>query len=405
MEKLMQDSSLPLLKGGKYLKWLIVLGVFWFALGMAYIPVNKIYQQGVVVFLFLPLILMMSFNLKLFSGFLIKNNIFSFLCGFLFLYIAINGVFFDELQGVKHVLYVIVFLSLGFFLPLFEFNEKTLEVLFFVVLVALAIICLYSFYNFFYSKNNDIFSRMWGVLGVNHPILASYYIGFFFILSFTVFIEKRKLYMVPFVAVFTLFILFAQSRGAYIAVLMTLLLYLVVFARKNKFAMWSIMFFLGLSLILGYVFSDQVVSRGMSFRPEIMLSSLAMGVEKLWFGHGIGYKYLIYTSNHPEGFDHAHNLPLHVFIRLGLFGFSIFSAVWLYCFYYCYKNKELFLAKFNFLLIIFSSIAFQFDSASLIAQPRLEWFVVWVPICITVAVMAFSFINRIEASDKLNSIA
>lgn len=403
MEKFMLDSNLPLLNGSKYLKLTIIVGVFWFVLGLAYIPVNKVYQQGVIVSLFLPLILMISFNFKLFSNFLIENKVFSFLCGFLFLYIAINGVFFNNLQDVKHILYIFVFLSLGFFIPFFELNKKTLELLFFVILVAIAIICLYSFYDFFYSKNNNVFSRMYGALGVNHPILASYYIGFFFILSFAALAEERKMYMLPFVAVFTLFILFAQSRGAYIAVLITLFLYLILFSKKNKFIMWSIISFLCLSLILGYFFSDQVVSRGVSYRPEIMMSSLVMGVEKLWFGHGIGYKYLIYTNNYPAGFDHTHNLPLHIFIRLGLVGVALFSALWFYCFYYCYKNKEFFLAKFNIFMIVFSSIAFQFDSASLIAQPRLEWFVVWVPVCITVAVMTVRFIDNIKNTNKLNS--
>lgn len=394
MKKSMLDSDLPLLKGGVFLRWVIVVGVFWFALGVAYIPVNKIYQQGVIALLFLPAVLMLAFNIRLFSNFLNENKVFSFLCCFLFLYVAVNGIYFNELQGVKHIFYILVFLSLGAFLPFFEFSGKKLNVLCFIALMAVVIICLYSFYNFFYLEGNSIFSRMWGVLGVHHPILASYYVGFFFIASFIAFVDKRNLYILFFISVFALFILFSQSRGAYVAVLVTLLFYLFVFARENKFAIWSVISFLGLSMIFGYLFSDQVVSRGMSYRPEIMMSSLVMGIEKLWFGYGLGYKYLIYTDNYPEGFYHTHNLPLHIFIRLGLVGLVAFSALWLYCFYYCYRNKELFLAKFNLLLIVFSSVAFQFDSASFIAQPRLEWFVVWVPIFITVSVAAFSYLYR-----------
>ena len=65
----MQDSELSLLKGGVFLRWVITLGVFWFALGVAYIPVNKIYQQGVIALLFLPVVLMVAFNSRLFLMF------------------------------------------------------------------------------------------------------------------------------------------------------------------------------------------------------------------------------------------------------------------------------------------------------------------------------------------------
>jgi len=396
----MLDPDLPLLKGSSFLRWVIVLGVFWFSLGVAYIPVNKIYQQGVIAFLFLPVILMLAFNIRLFSNFISENKIFSFLCGFLFSYIAANGVYFNDLQSVKHMLYILTFLFLGALMPFFEFSDKKTGVLSIIALMAVSIICLYSFYDFFYLKGNGFFSRMWGVLGMHHPILASYYVGFFFILSFLSFVENKKLYMLPFIIIFSAFILFSQSRGAYIAVIISLLLHFILFSPRNKFSMWSFISFLCLSLVFLYVFSDQIVSRGVSYRPEIMMSSLTMGLEKLWFGYGLGYEYLIYTSNYPEGFDHAHNLLLHIFIRLGLVGVVFFSFLWLYCFYYCYKNRSLFLARFNLLLIVFSSVAFQFDSASFIAQPRLEWFVVWVPVSITFSVMALVLLSRLKSISK-----
>lgn len=394
MEKLMQESELPLLKGGSFLRWVIILGVFWFALGVAYIPVNKIYQQGVIAFLFLPVVLMVTFNTSLVFRFLIENKFFSFLCGVLFLYTAVNGIYFNELQSVKHILYILAFLFLGALLPFFEFNSKRVYVLCFIAIMAVAIICLFSFYDFFYLENNSFFSRMWGVLGVHHPILASYYVGFFFILSFLFFVENKKLYMLPFIIVFSAFILFAQSRGAYAAVVISLLFYFVFIARKNNLAVWTSIVFVCVSFFLGYVFLDQIISRGTSSRPELIVSGLTMAVDNLWFGHGIDYKYMLYTNTPPYEHYHSHNLMLHILIRLGLVGVAFFSLLWAYCFFYCYRNKELFLAKFNLLLIAFSSVAFQFDSASFIAQPRLEWFVVWVPICITLSVAALRFSDR-----------
>lgn len=399
MNSTMLQAELPLLKGGNYIKWLIYIGFFWLVLGVAYIPINKIYQQGVVVFLYIPLLFIIAFNLKLLFGVFISNKVFFILCGAVFLYAAINGFYFNNLQSSKHVLYVAVFIFLGVFVVLLNYHEKILINSIGFLLVAVLCICLYSFYNFFYLNNNALLDRMSGVLGVNHPILASYYIGSFLILSIMLF-SKQRLYMLAFILTYSLFIFFAQSRGAYLAIFITVLIYIIIFFRKDKLSIWPALIFLIFAIILVYFFSDQIFSRGVSYRPEILKSSLAMAVENLWFGHGMGHKFLIYTVNYPAGFDHTHNLPLHVFIELGLVGVVLFTFLWIYCFYFCYKNKDLFLARFNILLIVFSSIAYQFDAASFIAQPRLEWFVVWVPVCITAAVITVRYLEGLSGKIK-----
>lgn len=394
MSKVFFENEVGCIKGAGYLRLTIFVGIFWFVLGLAYIPMNKTYQQGIVMLLFVPTALLILLNFKLIHGFFVSNRCFSFLSASMFLYVFCNGVFFDSMQSVKHILYVVLFLFLGFFIVFFDFDKKVLNRSVFFVFVGVAAICLYSFYDFFYLRNNDFFSRMWGVLGVHHPILASYYIGFFLILSIVFLSEKYRYYMLPFIAIFTAFIFFSQSRGAYVSILITMISYFVFFSKKNKVNLLIALISLAVSLALAYLFSDQIMSRGSSYRPEIILSSINMGLEKLWFGHGIGHSFLIYTANYPEGFEHTHNLPLHIFIELGLIGALLFLFLWFFCFYTCFKNKDLFLAKFNVLIIIFSSIAFQFDAASFIAQPRLEWFVVWVPISLTVAVMAIRFMEN-----------
>ena len=386
------------IKGVRFLRFFIFIGVIWFLLGVAYIPVNKIYQQGLVMLIYIPVFILIVFNVRLILSFLRGNRFFICLCAVVFLYVIVNGVVFGGLKNIKHVLYVFLFLFLGFFIVFFEIDNSIIYKTMLLVLLSVTAICLYSFYNFFCLEGNDIFSRMWGVLGVHHPILASYYVGFFLILSFMILYENNNFYIAPLVVFLSAFILFAQSRGAYISIFITILLYLLVFYKKNKSSFWVAIFFCIFCTVLGYLFLDQIMSRGSSYRPEIILSSINMGLNKLWFGHGIGHDFLIYTENYPEGFSHTHNLPLHIFIELGFLGLLLFSCLWASSFYICYKNKDLFLARFNVLIIIFSSIAFQFDAASFIAQPRLEWFVVWVPVCITVGVISIRFLEGLNQS-------
>lgn len=55
--------------------WLLV-GLAWLALGVAYIPVNKIYQQGVVILFYIPMIILLWQSNAFFKELLSKNKVF-----------------------------------------------------------------------------------------------------------------------------------------------------------------------------------------------------------------------------------------------------------------------------------------------------------------------------------------
>lgn len=392
------DDEVLLLQGCSQLRWIAFVGVVWLALGVAYIPINKIYQQGIVFLFYVPLLAAFLLNLKKIFKYISFNRVFFALLSLLLLYSALNSAVHSNYKSIRHILYVLIFVFSGFFMVFFNFRKAILRKTLGFVLFSVSLISLGSFFNFFYVEGHGLFDRMWGFLGINHPILGSYYIGIFLLVSLFLFADQRKLYVLPYIITLSFFILFAQSRGAYAAIFIAVLLYALLITKKDKHFTISLFVFLGCATLLGYLFSEQIMSRGSSYRPEIIASSIEMGIEKLWFGYGVGHKYSIYTNSYPVGFDHTHNLPLHIFIELGLVGVIFFSALWLYCLFYCYKNRELGLARLNILLIVFSGIAFQFDVASFIAQPRLAWAVSWLPICLTAAVNATLFLESYKVN-------
>lgn len=385
-------------KAPGFLKWIFLCGVFWLVLGVAYIPTNKIYQQGIIVLFFLPVLLFFLLNTKIFYSFISSNKVFFSILGVVFLYAALHSAFLGNFKSVKHVIYVLLFVFSGFVFVFIDYSEKVRSKFLFLILAVAMFVALASIYNFFYIEGHHFSERMWGVLGVTHPILGSYYIGVFLLVCLFLIVDQRKLNSLPLLIVMSAYIVFAQSRGAYLAIFVAPILYGAVFLRHSKYFKLFLFVIFSCAALLVYFFFEQIMLRGSSNRFEIISLALEVGVEKLWFGYGIGYDFSPHAIHSTEVFYHTHNLLTHIFIELGILGVLFFIALWFYCLYYCYRNKDIALARFNILLVLFSSIAFQFDAASFIAQPRLEWFLVWVPVSITFSVMTYSFLEKSEAS-------
>lgn len=398
-----KNNCLPELKYINFLKWPLVFGLIWLALGVAYIPVNKIYQQGVVLFLYVPVLILLVTNISFLRDIYTSEKIFFWILTALLVYAGINGAIKNDLKIIKHPMYVFLFLISGVFIIAANYSEKAKGTVKHVVLGGVLIIALYVMYNFFIVHGYPITGQMWGVNGLVHTILASYYIGFFLLLSMLLVTEKKQYRFVVLVLVLGAYILFAQSRGAYGALFAAMLAYTVLFTNKNKTALVFMLFCIVSAIVLGFFYSEQITSRGFSYRPEILKASIELGLKNPWFGIGLDNNYLVYSPNFPQGALHPHNLFVHVFIELGLVGLLLCCALWLYSLYYCYIHRFQTVARFAVVWMVFSGIAVQTDAASFIAQPRLEWIVVWVPIFLTVVIIAMSYLKKSDLTQCISS--
>lgn len=249
------------------------------------------------------------------------------------------------------------------------------------------LIAFVSIAIFLLDSEKTITARMLGVLQINHAILGSYYVSFYLLCGVVILLDKKDYQWLPLIVVIGFFVLFAQSRGAYLALVVALVGYFLLFVDKNKKALFIVMLITCAMCFLATVYWEAIIRSGFSYRPEIVKSSIELVMQNFWLGHGVDFKYLIYTDNYHEGFLHTHNLLAHLFIELGMVGVLLFLGVWCYAFYFCYKNRHLMLSRLTCTWFIYSFVAFQTDAASFIAQPRLEWIVCWVPLCLVVATM------------------
>jgi hypothetical protein len=93
---------------------------------------------------------------------------------------------------------------------------------------------------------------------------------------------------------------------------------------------------------------------------------------------GLGSGYRVFASG--QYFDHAHNLFSHITILLGIPGLLLWCAVWFGVLREAWKARETFYGKGIIGIWLFSTLAMQFDAASMSGTPRAEWFISWLPI-------------------------
>lgn len=367
--------------------WLLA-GFIWLALGVVYISVNKIYQQGVVVLFYLPAIILIIRNIKHFVHLFRKELVFFGLLFLLLIYAMANSLVRGDFKLIKHPIYIGLFILAGAWVVMNEWLGKQSLKAWLVIMLGVSLLCAVSIGVFLADPTKTLLNRMIGLLEINHVILGSYYVAFFAIASGVFAIEQRRYVLLLLTLILVLFILFAQSRGAYGALAIACAAYFFVFVKKTRLAnIIAVMFLIG-SAILSVIYIDAIKRAGLSYRPEIIKASFKLAMEKPWFGHGPDASYWVYTENYPDGFWHAHNLPAHLAIELGMLGLALFVILCCYALWFCYLNRYLLLARITFVWLVFSGIAFQTDAASFIAQPRLEWMVCWLPLCLTAAVAA-----------------
>ena len=99
-------------------------------------------------------------------------------------------------------------------------------------------------------------------------------------------------------------------------------------------------------------------------------------------------------------FDHSHNLFTSVAISLGLPGLLLWSIAWFSVLVYGWRARATLLGQGLVGMWVFSTMAMQFDAASLLDTPRAEWFITWLPIAVA-TLLSFKTAQG-EACDKIS---
>jgi O-antigen ligase len=378
--------------------WMSV-GLLWFLLAIAVAPTNKLYQQGLVAFLWLPaLVFAWSARARLRELFLEQRVIYLLMLGLLaWSLISLYWSSSDDIsREAKRLLYVVVFLL---FFPILASgrSDHVIRIMQWGGL-GLAVTALVAIVKFYGIDGNVWTARVEGLGKLAHPILGGYVIGLAAV--WLVLWSPRAGLMQAVWAValvfLGLFVLLSQSRGAVLALFLTLLA-MPIWCRDRRSRMIAAGALI-MAFVAFWLFESLVLARGVSFRPQILVASLQMIAEHPWLGLGLGSDYKIFTSG--QYFDHAHNLFTHVAIELGVPGLLLWCAIWLAVLREAWKARETLYARGIIGIWLFSTLAMQFDAASLSGTPRAEWFISWLPVGLA-SVLVWARANP-DACDKIS---
>lgn len=352
------------------------IGLLWFLLAIAVAPSNKVYQQGMVAFLWLPaLAFAWPARVRIREVLYQQRWIYLPLLGLLLW--SVISLFWSNAQDTgreaKRLLYIVVFLL---FFPVFASGrpERVIRIMQWGG-IGLAVATVVAIVKFYGIAGNPWRARAEGLGELSHPILGGYVIGVAAV-WLVLWVPRTGLLQALWgvaLAVLGAFVLLSQSRGAGLALFFTLLA-MPIWCRDRRSRIVA-----AAALIVAFLafwfFESLVTARGVSFRPQILVASLQMIAEHPWGGLGLGGDYKVFASN--TYFDHAHNLFSHIAIELGVPGLLLWCAVWLAVLREAWKARETLYARGIIGMWLFSTLAMQFDAASLSGTPRAEWFISW----------------------------
>lgn len=354
-------------------------GLLWFLLAIAFAPTNKIYQQGLVAFLWLPTLILVwparARLLELWNG---QRLLCLAVLGLgAWALITLLWTHDDDAgRGAKRSLYIIVFLL---FFPVLA-NARPERVIRLMQWggLGLALTAVLAIIKFYVIDGNPWTARVVGLGELDHPILGGYVLGLAAVWLSHWVPRNRWLQAVWAVALVFLagFVVLSQSRGAALALLLTFVA-MPIWCRNHNSRLFAASA-LVVAMVAFWLFEPLVMARGASFRPQILMASLQMIAEHPIQGLGLGSAYTVFADNHY--FDHAHNLFTHIAIELGLPGMLLWCLVWLAVLREAWCARETLYGQGVMGIWVFSLLAMQFDAASISGTPRAEWFISWLPV-------------------------
>ncbi|MGE8385643.1 MAG: O-antigen ligase family protein, partial [Pseudomonas putida] len=355
------------------------LGLVWFLAAIALAPSNKIYQQGLVLFLWLPtLVLAWSAREVLVQAWRRQPALWISLL----LLLAWSGLSLawspaeDSGREIKRLLYILVFL-LAFPL-LAQLGLARIRQLLMLGSGLLAIAALVSIVNFYGLQGESLLARLAGIGEISHPILGAYVVGsaVFFLLYEPP--RQRGLQLLWLLALACLgaFAMLSQSRGALLALVLTVIMAPLWFRDRHS-RVFSMLAVVATGLAL-YAVYDLIAQRGSSYRPEIFHAVVDMIAAHPWTGLGLGAAYDVSAAG--MHFDHTHNMFTHVAVEMGLPGMLLWAMVWLLTLGEIIRARGTLFGKILLGFWVYSTLAMQFDAASLTGTPRAEWFISWLPV-------------------------
>lgn len=350
------------------------LGIFWSVAGIMFTPTLKLYNQIIIVLVYLPaLYLLCVAPKKVFAQFRQSKALWLLvaLVGWALLSLMwSHGV---ERYGVaikRELLFLMLLVSSVLWVRRYPHIVRP-------TLNLLGVIA--GLYSIFAICTGHAFTqgRTYGFGGfLDNPNPAGYTIAFMMVLASACWPKRFSLRLVFFsLQLCSLaFVVSTGSRGAMIALAAACLILVVVGKQSGRrlTALGLLIFVVALIM-----FEPSLVTRGDSYRIELLSAALKLVQLHPWVGLGMGSEYALSIGN--TLLNHCHNFIADTTLQYGVIGAFIWACLWFYLGWLAWCLRKGPLAAIPLLAWLFASVALQFDVFVLFGRSRAMWLEVWVP--------------------------
>lgn len=379
-------------------KWLAV-GLCWWLVGMLLVPTSKFYHQVLILLFWMPGLLALLMYREVRQGW--WQPLAVILLGFVvWSALSVSWGAHDVDSGELKIFFYL-FLALNAFLALACLNfvmlrhSLALSGLLVGMLAWISVLYFYGWQGYGWHR------RAVGVGIVNHPILAGHLFGAVGILLYYLRrdLPVRLQGMVWWVSCTGVlaFLLMCQSKGPWLAVAVTLVLMALWLQTRRSIAV--VMLFAVLAGLALFIWPERILRGGFSYRPELFAQALQLIREAPLTGLGFGGQYLLLVPSSGQYFEHAHNIYLHIAVVLGGGGLLFWLLLQSVAFYSAWLNRCEPTGQALAALLLFSCLALFTDGVGPWVKPREEWFTLWLPLCLAMALMCRHRMSRqVESS-------
>ncbi|MBO6849165.1 MAG: O-antigen ligase family protein [Marinobacter sp.] len=184
-------------------------------------------------------------------------------------------------------------------------------------------------------------------------------------------------------AVLLLFLVALERRTGQVSILVAIIACIILY--RNRF--WYTVF--GLAVIVSatvlIVVPEFILSRGLSWRPAIWLSTLDSIAHSPFLGHGITNRVTPVTVFNDEvgvveHFRHPHNMALSIAYFLGIAGLSLWFLIWVPGLLRKLQQRaESQREGYIVITLLVGVAALMFDGGDPLSPFHFDWFCFWVP--------------------------
>jgi len=226
---------------------------------------------------------------------------------------------------------------------------------------------------------------------LSNPVISAVSYGFTTLLAVHLIIDRRELWqrllIVACLILLVVAIALAGTRTAWLAMGLGAGIGLaMVYRRRALPVMVGVVLATGLVAVFA-VGWDDLIKRGLSFRPEIWAEFISRSIEvNPLLGAGSG------SDSHWEtlelSFKHPHSIFVSAFFFGGLVGLSLLVGLLVACVHHLYLAEESEVKTLAVMTLVYGVTVGVFDGDNVLTKIDYLWWVVWFPVGVTLCVPA-----------------